>query len=337
MKIASNFSLKSYNTFGFESTAKYWAEFSSLDELRDLYTQKKWHDTPKYLLSGGSNVLLPDMIEGLVVHPVISGIELVAQTEKSVTLKVGAGVDWDEFVAYTVAQGWNGLENLSYIPGMVGTSPIQNIGAYGVEVKDAIVQVAYLHTKSLKEEVLSNRECQFGYRDSIFKNQLKGTAVITHVWFQLKKTGELNMGYGHLRNAVEALGEPSLARVREAVTEIRRNKLPEPEELGSAGSFFKNPYVYSEQLADLLKQNPQMPNYAVGGESHKIPAGWLIDQCGWKGYRQGDAGVHKQQALVLVNYGKATRNDILDLAKRIQQSVKEKFGIELHREVNLLP
>jgi UDP-N-acetylmuramate dehydrogenase len=337
MKIASNFSLKPYNTFGFESTAQYWAEFSSLDELRDLYTQNKWKDTPKYLLSGGSNVLLPDRVEGLVLHPAIEGIELVADEENAVTLKVGAGVDWDEFVAYTVSHGWNGLENLSYIPGMVGTSPIQNIGAYGVEVKDTIVQVAYLHTETLDEKVLSNQECQFGYRDSIFKNQLKGKAVITHVWFQLKKTGDVNMGYGHLRNAVKALGEPSPARVREAVIQIRRAKLPEPEELGSAGSFFKNPYVSTRQLEELLRHNEHMPHYPISEQTHKIPAGWLIDQCSWKGYRHGDAGVHKQQALVLVNYGKATRNDILDLARQIQQSVKQKFGIELHREVNLLP
>ncbi len=337
MKIASNFSLKTYNTFGFESTAQYWAEFTSIDDLYKLYTDTQWRDIPKYLLSGGSNVLLPDRIDGLVLHPAITGIDKVDETAGTVTLKVGAGVDWDELVGYTVAQGWSGLENLSYIPGMVGTSPIQNIGAYGVEVKDTLMQVAYLHTETLKEEILANNECLFGYRDSIFKNQLKGKVVITHVWFKLHKAGALNMGYGHLKEAVEALGEPSLARVREAVIQIRRDKLPEPEEIGSAGSFFKNPYVSVAKLESLLEQNAQMPHYPVSEQTYKIPAGWLIDQCGWKGYRQGDAGVHKQQALVLVNYGNATRNDILDLAKRIQQSIMEKFGIELHREVNLLP
>ncbi|MFO7939732.1 MAG: UDP-N-acetylmuramate dehydrogenase [Bacteroidales bacterium] len=337
MKIETQFSLKPYNTFGFESIAQYWAAFTEGADLYNLFSSEAWQATPKYLLSGGSNVLLNPEVKGLVLHSAIKGIEVVDESDQWVLVKVGGGEDWDTFVAHTLNKGWYGLENLSYIPGMVGTSPIQNIGAYGAEVKDTLERVAYFDTQTLTEETISNKACQFGYRDSIFKHALKGRAIITHVYFRLSKKGAVQMGYGHLHDAVHALGEPTPERVREAVISIRRQKLPEPEELGSAGSFFKNPYVGKDQLDKLLITYPQMPHYALGANRFKIPAGWLIDQCGWKGFREGDAGVHKQQALVLVNYGKATRTEILDLAEKIEHSVKQTFGIGLHREVNLLP
>jgi len=337
MKIEQQFSLKPYNTFGFESVAHYWMAFTHCDDLYELFSSETWQATSKYLLSGGSNVLLKPEVEGLVLHSAIKGIEVMEESDEGVLVKVGGGEDWDAFVAYAVNKGWYGLENLSYIPGMVGTSPIQNIGAYGVEVKDTLERVVYFDTKTLTEKSLSNKACLFGYRDSIFKQHLKGRAIITHVYFRLTKKAAVQMGYGQLHDAVLAQGAATPAAVRQAVIDIRRQKLPEPEELGSAGSFFKNPYVGNLQLSKLLAAYPQMPHYAVDANRFKIPAGWLIDQCGWKGFRAADAGVHKQQALVLVNYGKATRAEILDLAGKIEHSVKHSFGIRLHREVNLLP
>lgn len=337
MRIQHHFSLKPYNTFGFSASADTWIEYESAADLYEIYKEERWQNCPKYCISGGSNVMLAPHVEGVVLHSAIRGIQVVEQNDCSVLLKVGGGEDWDSFVGYTVDKGWSGLENLSYIPGMVGTSPIQNIGAYGVEVKDTLVQVDYFDTDDLCMKTIAACDCQFGYRDSVFKKALKGKAVITHVWFTLKKNGIPELSYGHLKNAVEDLGEVTVQNVRRAIVQIRRAKLPEPEDLGSAGSFFKNPYVSVEQLKALQIKYPEIPFYPVDEQRVKLPAGWLIDQCGWKGYRQGDAGVHKQQALVLVNYGSATRADVLALSAKICASVQKKYGILLEREVNLLP
>lgn len=335
MKFQENISLKSYNTFGIDVLAKRFISVTSYYELQEVLKVEQ----DFFLVSGGSNMLLTKDIDRLVVHVDIKGISIDSETEDSVHLTVNAGENWHEFVLWCIEQDYGGLENLSLIPGNVGTCPIQNIGAYGVEVKDTITQVVAVKIATGKPVVFSNEECQFGYRDSIFKNKEKGNYILTSVSFKLtKKAHNLNTSYG----AIEAylsekhISHPSIKDVSDAVIAIRQSKLPDPADIGNSGSFFKNP-VISKTAFDLLKKEyPEIPSYPISEKEVKVPAGWLIEQAGFKGQRYGDAGVHAKQALVLVNYGEASGKEIYHLAQTIQKKIEELFYISLEIEVNVI-
>jgi len=334
--IQSNTSLKKYNTFGVEAKARYFATFSSEQELKRLLSDPALANEQTIILGGGSNILFTDDYDGLVLVNQIKGIEILEETEEYSTIRVGAGEEWDDLVDYCVQQGWGGLENLSYIPGSVGASPIQNIGAYGAEVKDTLTRVDTLNRENLLPVSYSREDCLFDYRNSIFKTQLKGKRIITHVVFRLPKKPVFHLNYGNLKASVQQKGQATLQTIRQSVIEIRKSKLPEPEETGSAGSFFKNPVISNQEHQQLRSQHPNIPSYPLSDKKHKIPAGWLIDQLGWKGYREGDAGVHAKQALVLVNRGQATGKEIYQLSQRIRESVRKAFHIDLEYEVNIL-
>lgn len=335
-EIKENISLKNYNTFGIEAKSRYFVECSSINEILDFIEIHKKQTLPLMILGGGSNVLFTKDYDGYVLRPAIKGIEIVKETEDHIILKVGAGEDWDEFVGYCVDNNWGGVENLSLIPGNVGTCPIQNIGAYGVEVKDVIVEVETVDLENLNINRFQNAECRFAYRDSIFKNKLKGKHIITHVTFKLKKKPEYKLDYGNLNNEISKFGDLNLKKIRQAVINIRESKLPKPEEIGNAGSFFKNPVVSKEKFKKLKAIYPEIPFYKQIDGLVKIPAGWLIEKAGWKGKRVGNTGVHEKQALVLVNYGDATGEEIIHLARNIQQTIIIKFDLELEMEVNVV-
>jgi UDP-N-acetylmuramate dehydrogenase len=335
-ELKEDISLKSLTTFGVEARARYFASFESIEELKKLLSDKTCSGMRKLLLGGGSNVLFTDDFDGLVIQNNIKGLKILQDSDDSITIRVGAGENWDDLVAYTVDQGWGGLENLSYIPGNVGASPIQNIGAYGTEVKESIHFVQTLNPETLSPVTYSKSDCRFDYRDSIFKRQLKDKRIITHVAFTLLKKPKFNLDYGILKETVRQKGRVNLKTVRESVIEIRKSKLPEPEEIGNAGSFFKNPIVNNKHYKKLKSAHPDVPSYTLANKRHKIPAGWMIDKLGWKGYREGDAGVHSKQALVLVNYGNATGRQIYQLSQKIRESVQSEFGIDLEYEVNVI-
>jgi UDP-N-acetylmuramate dehydrogenase len=335
-EIKENFTLKKHNTFGIDVKTKYFIEYSSVDDLSNFLDIQRMHDLPLMVLGGGSNVLFTKYFEGYILHPIIKGIEIIDETDDFVKIRVGAGEDWDEFVEYCVKRNWGGIENLSLIPGNVGTCPIQNIGAYGVEVKDVITEVETLEIDSLKIFSFKNEECQFAYRDSIFKRKLRGKHIVNYVTFQLNKPPVFKLDYGNLKEELRKYNEINLNNIRLAVINIRESKLPKPEEIGNAGSFFKNPVVQNYKAEELKNSYPKIPSYLQGNNLIKIPAGWLIEKAGWKGKSIGRAGVHHKQALVLVNHGNATGQEILYLVQEIQKSVKEKFGIEIEMEVNVV-
>lgn len=342
MTIQKNISLKNYNTFGIAINAKRFISVTSVYELQQLLKVEK----DVFLLSGGSNMLLTKEIKKLVIHLNIEGISIDKEDANFVYLTVNAGENWHEFVRWCIAQNYGGIENLSLIPGNVGTCPIQNIGAYGVEVKDTITKVNALEIETGKIVSFSNEKCAFGYRNSIFKNEYKGKVVITSVGFKLsKKNHKLNTSYGAIEAELTSknIKKPSLKNVSDAVIAIRKSKLPDPKEIGNSGSFFKNPVISLEQFLKLQEKFPKMPFYKVLSsnlkplETHvKVPAGWLVEQSGFKGKRYGDAGVHDKQALVLVNYGNATGEEVFNLAQKIQQTVFTNFGISLEIEVNVI-
>ena len=335
MKIQQNISLKGYNTFGISVHAKRFISISSVYELQQLLKIEK----EVFLLSGGSNMLLTKDIDILVVHLNIKGISIDKEDDKHVYLTVNAGEDWHEFVLWCIANDYGGIENLSLIPGNVGTCPIQNIGAYGVEVKDTITKVEGLAIETQKLVSFSNEDCKFGYRNSIFKNTHKGKIILTSVGFKLTKTAhQLNTSYGAIETelASKKIIKPTLKNVSDAVIAIRKSKLPDPKEIGNSGSFFKNPVISKKQFLEIQKVYANMPNYVVSENEIKIPAGWLVEQSGFKGKRFGDAGVHQNQALVLINYGNASGQDILELAKKIQTTVFSNFKISLEIEVNVM-
>ncbi|HCY00885.1 MAG TPA: UDP-N-acetylenolpyruvoylglucosamine reductase [Bacteroidales bacterium] len=334
--IFHNYSLKSLNTFGIDAKADHFIEAKSVDDLKKAIKWIKDNHFQWFVLGGGSNVLFKDDYKGVVVKPAVLGIGDIAENEQYVSLKVGAGVDWDGLVDYAVNRGLGGIENLSLIPGSVGASPIQNIGAYGVEAKDTIERVEGIYIDTLKPFVLTNDECQFGYRDSIFKNELKGKVVVTHVIFRLSKAPKYAIHYGNLEEELKQYGQINIANIRKAVIAIRNSKLPDPKELGNAGSFFKNPVVDITLVEDLQGKFDRVPYYPVSNESVKLPAGWLIEQCGWKGKQIGKVGVHKMQALVLVNHGGCSGHDVIYLAHSIRESVMEKFNVTLEMEVNII-
>ena len=333
------FSLRAFNTFGIEAAASQFVEISSVEEYISIRKSGDYGHLPHLFLGGGSNVLLTKNQEALVVKISIPGISILKENADFVWVKGGAGVVWDEFVQYTVDQGWSGLENLSLIPGTVGAAPMQNIGAYGVEIKDTFDSLEALNLKTLEIEVFDAKACAFGYRESFFKREGKGQYLISSVTFKLSKKPSVKTSYGAIQEVLETKGitQPSIRDVADAVIEIRKSKLPDPKEIGNSGSFFKNPTVSASEAARLISENPAIPHYPVEGSSDvKFPAGWFIEKAGWKGFRQGDAGVHTKQALVLVNYGEATGAEILALSEEIKKSILDTFGVVLETEVNIL-
>ncbi|PXY01264.1 UDP-N-acetylenolpyruvoylglucosamine reductase [Marinifilum breve] len=335
-QLLENYSLKKHNTFGIEAKAKYFFEFETEEEIQDFLQKNDIIDTEYIILGGGSNLLFTEDFDGLVLHPNITGIELLDEDEDSVLLRVGCNEEWDEFVGWAVDNNLYGIENLSLIPGKIGASPVQNIGAYGVEVREVIENVEAISIETKDAVIFSNAHCEFDYRNSVFKNEYKNLFIITHVQFRLKKKADFKIHYGAIQKELEAYNEVNLKNIREVIIKIRESKLPDPEELGNAGSFFKNPIVDKEKADKLKSQYENMPSYEVNDMETKLAAGWLIEQCDWKGKRFGDAGVHKDQALVLVNYGNANGNDILKLANDIRKSVMFKFGVKLEMEVNAI-
>lgn len=336
IKEYGNISLKPYNTFGIDVKCRRLAEFENEDDLRFLFAGGSLAESGWNVIGGGSNIVFTKDYEGTLLHPVCRDIKVVSDDGRNVMVNAEAGVVWDDFVAFCVDNGLWGSENLSYIPGYVGASPVQNIGAYGVEAKDIIDSVEMFCTDNMSHLKLTNEHCGFGYRSSVFKNKLKGRVVITSVNFMLGRTPAPKLGYGDLKGKVEAMGGPSLTNIRRAVTEIRRSKLPEPEETGNAGSFFKNPVVPETKAQELKREYPGMPLYPAQEEGcAKLAAGWLIEQSGWKGKRIGDAGVHDRQALVLVNYGNASGREVMELAAMVRCDVAQKFGVDIEPEVNV--
>ncbi len=334
MKIAENISLKPYNTFGIDVSARYFATFSSADQLHDALSSTKG---PIMILGGGSNILFTKDYNGLILKNELHGIELVKEDTDHYYVKAAAGENWHGFVQYCIDHNYAGIENLSLIPGNVGASPMQNIGAYGVEIKDVFVELEAFHLQEKYTRVFSLEDCAFGYRESVFKKQYRNQFAILNATFRLRKKPVFNTSYGAIEQELEKMKvhELSIRSVSEAVIRIRSSKLPDPAVTGNAGSFFKNPVIPQLQYAGLKKTYPLIPGF-VTDEQVKVPAGWLIEQSGWKGYRKGDAGCYDQQALVLVNYGQATGNEIFSLSTAIIESVNEKFGILLEREVNIV-
>ena len=335
MDIKENISLKKYNTFGISAFAKRFISIDSVYQLQQLLKINK----EVFLISGGSNMLLTKNIEKLVIHINTKGISIDKEDDQFVYLTVNSGENWHDFVLWCVSQNYGGIENLSLIPGNVGTSPIQNIGAYGVEVKDTITIVEGIEIATGKLVTFSNEDCKFGYRNSIFKNTHKGKILLTSVGFKLtKKNHKLNTSYGAIETELisKKITTPSLKNISDAVISIRKTKLPDPKEIGNSGSFFKNPVIAIHHFSQLKKEYPSIPSYPISDTEIKIPAGWLVEKIGFKGKRFGDAGVHNKQALVLVNYGNASGVEIYELAKKIKKEVLNKFKVALEIEVNII-
>jgi len=336
--IREDVSLHRFNTFHINAVARFFIEISSLVQLRELIASGFLAQNTTLLLGGGSNILFKGDFRGIVLKIMNKGIEVVQSDDKVAYVKASAGENWHEFVMYCINMGFGGIENLSLIPGNVGSCPIQNIGAYGVEVKDCFHSLEAIDIVTGELKVFTHEDCRFGYRDSIFKQELKGRYVIWSVTFRLSLFPVLQLEYGAIKQELAAMGinNPGIADVSKAVCNIRRSKLPDPEEIGNVGSFFKNPTV-EIKIAEKLKESfPNLVSFQVDKNNVKLAAGWLIEQCGWKGYREGNAGVHERQALVLVNYGNATGADIITLAHKIQNSVYERFGVKLDMEVNIV-
>ncbi len=342
MQLQQHLSLKPFHTFGMEVYARYFAGFHSIEELEALLSMDI--ASKCLILGGGSNLLFTHDYDGFVLKNELQGIEVVKEDAEFVYLRAGAGENWHKVVMHCVNNNWGGLENLSLIPGNVGASPMQNIGAYGVEIKDVMEQLEAYHIQDRKVVTFTNRDCAFGYRESVFKQGLKNQFVILNVTYKLRKDPVFHTSYGAINQELERMGVDSLSirAISDAVIRIRTSKLPNPAEIGNAGSFFKNPQVSAAQFQELKLQFPSIAGYPLENGAMKIAAGWLIEHCGpsegvsWKGYRKGDAGCHALQALVLVNYGHAQGMEIFRLSEAIVQSVKEKFGIELEREVNIV-
>lgn len=338
IRILENISLKNFNTFGVEAKARYFVAISCYDELKSLIRERKPAEKKLLIMGGGSNLLFTGDFNGWILRNEIKGIEIVEDTDKHVLVKVGGGENWSDFVDSTVDNGWQGLENLSLIPGTAGAAPVQNIGAYGVEQKDAFVSLEACNLITGKICMYNRSECNFGYRSSLFKTTEKGKWFVLNIIYRLQKKPELNLSYAPLRKVFE--GKPAeqitIKAVCDAVKSIRRSKLPDPQTLGNAGSFFKNPVVRQEEFNRLQRQFPKIPFYRLENRNVKIPAGWLIEQCGWKGKRMGNTGIHHQQALVIVNLGGATGEEILQMANTIQYDVSQQFGIVLEPEVLIL-
>ncbi|HOD10165.1 MAG TPA: UDP-N-acetylmuramate dehydrogenase [Flavobacterium sp.] len=337
MQIQHNFSLKNYNTFGIEAKAKQFIAVHNLDELQSVL--KNHSSEKKFILGGGSNMLLTQDIDALVIHIDLKGKKIIKEDDDFVWVESQAGEVWHEFVLWTINQNFGGLENMSLIPGNVGTTPVQNIGAYGAEIKDTFVSCDAMNILSQEMKTFTKDECKFGYRESIFKQEVKNQYIITSVVFKLKKhSHNINIGYGDIQSelAKNEITNPTIKDVSNAVIAIRNTKLPNPKELGNSGSFFKNPVISRELFEKVQAKFPEVKHFEVSPTEVKVPAGWLIENAGLKGYRKDDAGVHKNQALVLVNYGNATGQDILNLSKYVQKTVFDKYGIAIEAEVNVI-
>ena len=330
------YSLKSYNTFGVQCLARIFAEASNPEDLRTIISVFRDDHRQKLILGGGSNMLFTDDFDGVVIYPDLKGIEVVDHSHNHVLVKAYAGENWDNFVSFCVSKKWGGIENLSLIPGNIGACPIQNIGAYGVEVKDVIDTVEAIDLQTGDIRHFSNAECKFGYRDSIFKREAKGKYIIVSVIFKLSKSPVFNINYKDVTEELKNFTEVNLGSVRQSIINIRRRKLPDPEQFGNAGSFFKNPVVPVEIYNSIKTKFADVPCYPADNDFVKIPAAWLIQTCGWKGKREGNVGSHETQPLVVVNYGEATGKEIYEFGNKIQDSVSQKFGIELEMEVNIV-
>lgn len=337
MNIQENISLLPFNTFGIDKNANFFATAKSTEEVKHLIQKSKEMQLPLFILGGGSNILLTKNLEALVLKMEIKGFEWIGENENEVFLKVGAGESWHDFVTYCIEKNLAGVENLSLIPGTVGASPMQNIGAYGIEIKEVFDHLEAVDRNTLEIKTFSSGECKFGYRESVFKNELKDQFVITHVVFRLSKSPRINMEYGAIKQTLNEKGifNPTIKDISDAVIEIRRSKLPDPAIIGNAGSFFKNPTVSMSIYEKIKSEYPNVPGFP-NEDGVKIPAAWLIEQTGWKGKRFGNIGVHQFQPLVLVNYGGGDGSEIKELSKKIQDSVQAKFDILLHPEVNFL-
>ncbi|MFV0391953.1 MAG: UDP-N-acetylmuramate dehydrogenase [Paludibacteraceae bacterium] len=336
MKIKRNISLQKFNTFGIDVKTKYFAEYESVEELNELLQSEEVSNNRLLQIGGGSNLLFLDDFDGIILHSRIKTIEIVDEDMFSILLRVGSGVNWDYLVEYCVARDYYGIENLSLIPGEVGASAVQNIGAYGVEVKDRIESVEFIDIDTRKIHNFTNEQCKYGYRKSIFKEQLKGKIVITNVCFRLKKVASYTLGYAHLKEAVLNKGEINLQNIRRTVIEIRARKLPDPKKLGNAGSFFMNPILSKSFYEKQLLSYPEMPHYPVSDTKVKIPAGWLIEHCDLKGKQFEKVAIYDKQALVIVNLGGASGKNVADVASLVQITVKKKFGIDIEPEVNFI-
>ena len=338
MKVLENQSLQSLNTFGFDVKAAYMAEITGVEDVREATAFGNEKQLEALILGGGSNVLFTKNVDGLVMLNRIKGITVEEEDATSYVVKVGAGESWHGFVEHAISQNWAGIENLALIPGNVGASPMQNIGAYGVEIVQVFEYLEAVHLPTGEVHTFKNDDCEFGYRESVFKRKLKGQYLITHVAYRLQKTPTFNTSYGAIEAELERMGiaDLTLRNVADAVIAIRSSKLPDPKEIGNSGSFFKNPVVPVEVYDKVKEKWSGAPAYPAGEGQVKMAAGWLIDQAGWKGYREGDFGVHGKQALVLVNHGGATGQDVYDLSQRILDDVYSKFGVRLEREVNIL-
>jgi UDP-N-acetylmuramate dehydrogenase len=337
MKIEQNHSLQAYNSFGIEILSRYFSAFSSIQSLEEIIEHQQKSSDPLLVLGGGSNILFTKNFDGWVIKNDLKGIEVINTDDSFIYIKAMAGENWHQLVLHCVANGYAGIENLSLIPGNVGASPMQNIGAYGVEIKDLFYELEAYHIADKKIVRFSNKDCAFGYRESVFKRALKNQFIILSVTYQLRKEPLFNTSYGAIEQELAAMKMSSLSikAISDAVINIRSSKLPDPKKIGNAGSFFKNPVIPINQFDLLKKSFPELPGFR-NDEAMKLPAGWLIEQCGWKGFRNGDAGCYNKQALVLVNYGKASGSEIYELSSQIIQSVQEKFGITLEREVNII-
>ena len=338
-RVLENVSMLPYNTFGIDVSARYFVEINHLQEYIELVQTGHYAHVKHLFLGGGSNLLLTQDIDALVVKIQMLGIEVVEEDADHIWVKAGAGVVWHDFVCYAVDHQWAGIENMSLIPGTVGAAPMQNIGAYGVEIKDTFDHLDALNLTTMQMERFDAARCSFGYRESYFKREGKGQYLITAVCFRLNKQVQAQTSYGAIQSvlAEKGISNPGIRDVANAVIEIRQSKLPDPKEIGNSGSFFKNPTLSEDAAARLIAEYPNIPHYPVEGSTDiKFPAGWLIEQAGWKGYRSGDAGVHAKQALVLVNYGQAKGSEIQALSEQIKKSILEKFGVVLETEVNIL-
>lgn len=338
MEIKQAISLQTYNTFNLEVAASHFVEIDKLEQLEELVESPLFLSSNKLILGGGSNLLFTEDFEGLVIKNNLRGKSVIRETDEHVWIRAAAGEVWHDLVTFCVQNKWAGIENLALIPGCVGAAPIQNIGAYGVELKDVFASLTYFNFETKKLQKLSTSDMHFGYRNSVFKNELKGKGIITSIDLKLDKQPKLKMEYGAIQATLKDQGitKPTIHAIYEAVISIRSSKLPNPKEIGNAGSFFKNPELPKAQAEKILHEYPSAPHYIVSDEIIKIPAGWMIQEAGWKGFRDGAIGVHDKQALVLVNHGGGKGKDIKALSEKIQASVKTKFGVDLEAEVNMV-
>ena len=338
MNVIENYPLIKLNTFGIDVKAKYFTSINTVNELIEIKKSEKFKDHELLILGGGSNILFTKDFNGLVILNNIKGKEIVDQNDDSIILKIGAGENWHELVMYCVDNGWAGIENLSLIPGNTGTAPMQNIGAYGVEIKETFVELEALEISSGKIVKFSNSECEFGYRESVFKNKMKNKYIILNITLELNKNPILNINYGDIKAILETkkIETPTIKDVSNAIISIRQRKLPDPKKIGNSGSFFKNPIIDINLLKLIEKKYPNVVSYKINENEFKIAAGWMIEKAGWKGKKFNNFGVHENQALILVNYGLANGKEIFNLSEKIILDIKEKFGITLEREVNII-